>query len=155
MDTKLLEKLRVTSEAEIYKQLYTDPLTGVLNRRAFDLLEKNQPFIAIIDVDSLKWVNDNHGHRAGDAHIMRLTKTLKGVFDENSIHRLSGDEFVIQGKSYENLLEKLLNCQEVVPFMSFGLGDNLEDADKDLRVQKQDREASGLRAARGECPPWI
>ena len=50
---------------EMKKELLTDPLTGLGNRRAYEESPR-LPIQAMIDVDSLKAVNDTMGHEAGD-----------------------------------------------------------------------------------------
>lgn len=154
MNLELLQRLRATPEPELYRELYTDPLTGVLNRRAFEVLGLNRPFVAIVDADSLKWINDNLGHRAGDVHLCKVAAVLVGVFGLESVHRLAGDEFVVQSDDAARLGRALDACRLALPCISFGMGDSLEQADSHLRQDKADRERAGLRAARGERPFW-
>jgi diguanylate cyclase (GGDEF)-like protein len=83
-----------------------DDLTGVANRRL--LLQRlteecarsdrsNQPFaLLVIDLDSFKAINDNHGHAAGDAclqHFTLMAQTRLRVGD--TLARTGGDEFCI------------------------------------------------------------
>jgi diguanylate cyclase (GGDEF)-like protein len=84
----------------------TDPLTGILNRRAFmeqsayllNLASRHgTPItVAYIDVDNLKQMNDSHGHAGGDA----LLKTVADAMQQccrrtDLLARLGGDEFAI------------------------------------------------------------
>ena len=84
----------------------TDPLTGLLNRRA--LAERlahelararrsGEPFTAmLIDVDCFKQINDSHGHAAGDATLVELGEMLRGELREvDSVARIGGDEFAV------------------------------------------------------------
>lgn len=48
MRLALLERLRGMSEAELYAALYQDPLTGVLNRRAFEEVQPDA--IALVEI---------------------------------------------------------------------------------------------------------
>lgn len=82
----------------------TDPLTGLLNRRAFDarvqrLRAASEPFptgLIICDIDHFKRVNDTHGHDAGDIALKHVAKLLRDVSGEESIcARLGGEEFCI------------------------------------------------------------
>ncbi len=84
----------------------TDELTGVLNMRAFtivaDRLSKQsvryqRPFSALmIDSDSLKVVNDNYGHEAGNRLLKLLVASIKAQLRETDIvARFGGDEFVV------------------------------------------------------------
>ena len=88
----------------IKQQAITDGLTGLYNRRHFDLCLVNeakrsirlkQPFTLItLDLDHLKSINDNFGHSAGDAAIVGIANVLKQnarVIDIPS--RFGGEEF--------------------------------------------------------------
>jgi diguanylate cyclase (GGDEF)-like protein len=84
----------------------TDPLTGVANRRAWEveaerhlaLAERTaKPVtVAILDLDDFKEVNDRQGHGAGDALLRELTagwrSRLRGA---DVLGRYGGDEFVL------------------------------------------------------------
>lgn len=84
----------------------TDPLTGLANRRAFDLeltrrisqrQRQGTPLsLMVIDVDHFKQINDTFGHQAGDAIILQVAQILAStsrVMD--LVVRLGGDEFAI------------------------------------------------------------
>ena len=80
----------------------TDPLTGLLNRRAFDALAAEwagTPFggsVAVIDLNGLKALNDRHGHAAGDAAIQLVARALKAQFRiTDPVFRTGGDEFMV------------------------------------------------------------
>ena len=96
-------------ENRIYKKLaYTDGLTGLGNREAFDaqLLEvsNNKAFynnkqLYLFDLNCLKFVNDNLGHKEGDRYILECTEILKSAFAQHGdIYRIGGDEFVFIAK---------------------------------------------------------
>ena len=111
-----MENLRIYSELEqrvdartaelieangaIRKLSVTDELTGLVNRRGFyDQCETAIPgaariFVAFLDVDGLKRVNDAHGHAAGDAMLADFAGVLRACFGPADIlARLGGDEF--------------------------------------------------------------
>jgi diguanylate cyclase (GGDEF)-like protein len=84
----------------------TDPLTGIANRRgANDMLQQlmqladryEQPLgVAMLDVDRFKGVNDDFGHAAGDAVLVRLAQLLRRSFrGEDVVARWGGEEFLI------------------------------------------------------------
>ena len=84
----------------------TDPLTGLLNRKAFfELLEAeaerckryHRPVsIAYVDVDDFKKLNDQYGHTTGDRFLVTLARTLsKGSRMIDQVARLGGDEFAV------------------------------------------------------------
>ena len=83
-----------------------DGLTGVFNRRYFDIhvrqiveksKETNKPVcIMMFDVDHFKQVNDTYGHPAGDAVLKTLASTLKSSFRiTDLIARYGGEEFIV------------------------------------------------------------
>lgn len=150
MKTKLLETLRGMSEQEVYSGLYTDPLTGVLNRRAFS--PADDEFIGLVDLDSLKYINDTLGHREGDRYLVSVAAALASVFGIDNTYRISGDEFVVIGNDPHLLNGWLRRVQDVLGYISFGIGRDIESADRWLKKDKHSRESIGIRAPRGERP---
>lgn len=80
----------------------TDPLTGLLNRRALDAMVAERaggPFagaVAVIDLNDLKRLNDNTGHAAGDAAIQLVARALRTQFRiTDPVFRTGGDEFLV------------------------------------------------------------
>lgn len=104
----------------------TDALTGVLNRKAgISFLKegmqqvqnkKSHLTLCFIDVDNLKTVNDNFGHKVGDELICETARIISSALrEEDEIARLGGDEFLVvfnncnlqQGiRAWERILEK-------------------------------------------------
>jgi diguanylate cyclase (GGDEF)-like protein/putative nucleotidyltransferase with HDIG domain len=77
-----------------------DKLTGLANRRAFELtcasLEGQHVSVVLIDVNAFKAVNDNFGHKAGDAALIRIAAHVRAAFrDAQLTCRLGGDEFIV------------------------------------------------------------
>jgi diguanylate cyclase (GGDEF)-like protein len=94
--------------AEIIALSITDHLTGLYNRRGFmtiaeqqlKILERTkQGFLLLFaDVDKLKSINDNLGHKEGDKSLIEVASILKEVFRESDIiARMGGDEFAVLG----------------------------------------------------------
>jgi diguanylate cyclase (GGDEF)-like protein len=91
-------------QRELTRQARTDPLTGLLNRRAFleeatrrlDRLEAEglPASLLFIDLDGLKQLNDSAGHEAGDVALTLTSALLRRTFRPTDlIARLGGDEF--------------------------------------------------------------
>lgn len=97
---------RARQYEDIRRQSISDPLTGLLNRRGFDLQAAPELgrarrrgascVLAFVDLDGLKGVNDRLGHAAGDAIIVLAAMLLRKVFRSTDIvARLGGDEFAV------------------------------------------------------------
>lgn len=95
----------LSTRSQLEKIAYTDPLTGLLNRRRFyEEAEKeintakqtNQPLSLILfDFDDFKPINDNLGHTAGDRVLVEVAAMLLQSFrPSDKLVRLGGDEFV-------------------------------------------------------------
>jgi len=83
-----------------------DPLTGLINRRAFyEVMDQifSDPegpdatrYVALIDLDRFKPVNDQHGHAAGDAALCASAERMREEAGAGgAVARLGGDEFVL------------------------------------------------------------
>jgi len=91
----------------VRKQAAIDSLTKIYNRAAFDeqiereidlaTLFGTRGCLVMIDVDHFKWVNDNHGHPAGDAVLKDVAETLTRCFmrRDDFVARFGGEEFAI------------------------------------------------------------
>lgn len=124
------------------KASITDPLTGVYNRQY--LMKKIKThigqFVALVDLDNFKLINDTEGHAIGDKVLCEFVDLLKGNLGEDSIIiRLGGDEFLIIFPTYINeceIMNKITEIQSDFENMfnkytylsfSFGLGIINED----------------------------
>lgn len=92
--------------AKVEYEAQTDSLTGLYNRRAFELQLQNERIKAItnsetfsimmVDIDSFKKINDTHGHLAGDSILKNLADVfLKNLRKSDFAARVGGDEFCI------------------------------------------------------------
>ncbi|KTC33445.1 diguanylate cyclase [Pseudomonas sp. ABAC61] len=88
----------------LLEQAYVDALTGIPNRRAFMASAgrrlKAQPrehehYLAMVDIDNFKKVNDAYGHEIGDDVLKRIAIDIKGVMVDFDYARLGGEEFAI------------------------------------------------------------
>lgn len=95
-------ELNAANETILRHQAEHDPLTGIMNRGAFEHLRqalktKPDPFaLLIIDVDKFKLVNDGYGHETGDAVLQKVAKLLEESFRATDFPaRIGGDEFAV------------------------------------------------------------
>lgn len=140
------ESKRADAALKDVEQLaYYDPLTGLENRRLFNLhlseayeLSKRYPDSAVLfylDLDNFKTVNDSLGHDAGDELLIilaqRLTNTLRS---SDHLARLGGDEFgiiayhqsdnglkLVERINHDLSLPVMLHNQEVLITVSIGI----------------------------------
>ncbi|MDR0721489.1 MAG: GGDEF domain-containing protein [Treponema sp.] len=87
---------------ELASQIYTDPLTGLYNRRYTEIYFntlKNQDqhiCVAILDIDDFKKINDTYGHPCGDEILVFLSTFLySNLRKTDRIFRWGGEEFLI------------------------------------------------------------
>jgi diguanylate cyclase (GGDEF)-like protein len=119
---------REAIQLDMTRQARTDPLTGLLNRRAFlEEIERhaarqnrdNQAStLMFADLDHFKPVNDRLGHEAGD-DVLRCTAALlrKTFRPTDLIARLGGDEFAIwlNGADHMTAAERAEHLRDAVP----------------------------------------
>jgi len=137
--TKTLEMEMREERVELAQAAYTDALTGVANRRAFDdALEAAVAFAArtrrslsllYIDVDSFKQLNDSRGHDEGDRALQRVAQALtSAVRGTDTVARIGGDEFAVillgcDAGDAERFAQRLFNeiAKETIPSISAGV----------------------------------
>ncbi|MGF6094594.1 GGDEF domain-containing protein [Pseudomonas sp. 18175] len=88
----------------LLNQAYVDPLTEIPNRRSFMASAgkklDHQPrthdhYLAMIDIDNFKKVNDQYGHDIGDEVLKRVAQDIQAVMLDFDYARLGGEEFAI------------------------------------------------------------
>jgi two-component system cell cycle response regulator len=105
-------------EQELRRQAYTDPLTGVYNRRHFfELGERhyrhavrdNLPIsVCMLDIDYFKAINDQHGHDTGDRTLVAVAQHCADSLRPIDLFaRMGGEEFAVllPDTSYEEALQ--------------------------------------------------
>ena len=135
----------------------TDHLTGLRNRRGYQeiingLSKEDNLGIAFIDINSLKAVNDDQGHEAGDALIVKVSNIITKTVPFGCVCRMSGDEFVcIVERSDKETFEKSMadlrsifddNDRVAALGYDFGIGSDyleiLKSAEKMMYADKED-----------------
>ena len=91
-----------TQRRALQGQASRDPLTGVDNRRALEqaltaiTVADSRATLALLDLDHFKRVNDDHGHDAGDAVLVRFAQLVRATTRQSDrFFRIGGEEFVL------------------------------------------------------------
>ncbi|MER8900724.1 MULTISPECIES: GGDEF domain-containing protein [unclassified Mesorhizobium] len=89
------------AQIELKAETLTDPLTGLMNRRALNSLYRERVFgpfmsVAMFDLDHFKRTNDVYGHPVGDRVLCRFAAVIK-KYDRVGVDafRLGGEEFAL------------------------------------------------------------
>ena len=159
------------SEDEMRQALLKDDLTGLGNRRAYEE-NPRKPVQVSADADSLKWINDNMSHGAGDKMLQAIGRAFKAR-NADAYHP-SGDEFWVQADTVDEANQIMRDVvadleSAVIEFalpngetitktgigLSYGTAETIEAAEKRLQANKAEREQAGQRSGRGETPPGV
>jgi len=158
----------MTKKAKLFQEAAVkDGLTGLYNRKAFDLKlhdaqkafnANGEPFsVVIFDVDKFKWINDTFGHVSGDKVLKKVAQCLQETFRKNDfIARFGGDEFavVIEGLSEEMARKRIVKFQEsftkerfvsrstgnIDVTLSAGIAQSLAGEDAETIIDRADRD---------------
>lgn len=135
--------------------LYTDYLTGIHNRKKFDLylnerirsVTKNKSFSAILlDINHFKIINDTFGHDAGDRALQTATRILASCLRcHDFVARIGGDEFAVildidNEKELNEIIERIRHCMDsynsslqISHPLTFSMGYAIYDWEKGLK----------------------
>ncbi|MFA6121054.1 MAG: GGDEF domain-containing protein [Sideroxydans sp.] len=102
----VIERTATQNEHTLQLLAVTDPLTGLPNRRFFDMSFRQEvakgarnehPLVlAIVDIDHFKRINDTFGHEVGDEVLKRIAQKLSESTRAGSVTaRIGGEEFAI------------------------------------------------------------
>lgn len=175
----LLITHRLISEYQqrIEQLAITDKLTGIYNRRAFDLFisqilresERNQEQLSLIllDIDHFKKVNDKHGHLAGDKTIQEIVRVTRGlVRNADIICRWGGEEFLLIMRGCNEvdgirMAEKIRTAVETHTIyyegrkihvtLSLGVAENISGDKEDVLLSRADRALYLAKQAGRNC----
>ncbi len=168
------ERRRAVEEVRLLS--LTDELTGLLNRRGFATLAKqqmrtsmrtrNRLWLLFADVDGLKEINDRLGHEAGDRALHEIAQLLRTTSfrEADLVGRLGGDEFAVLATEIsqidgETLAERVRGAVEKsnqVPgreySLSMSVGVSLFDPERprtlDVLIHEADHRMYGAKHSR-------
>jgi diguanylate cyclase (GGDEF)-like protein len=144
---RLKEALDSTADAQrkLQQAAQIDALTELLNYSAFGRIcekriarHQGHSYLAIIDVDQFKQINDRHGHQFGDRYLKTFAAALwRGLPEDAVLGRLGGDEFGVfyqtDDSSPDHFVLLLETCEQF-----------LLDACRSLGLQKAGRASFGV-----------
>lgn len=164
--------------ASLRKLAETDPLTNLMNRRAFmesaiDAMRYFQRYgrpiaMLVVDIDHFKRVNDGHGHAAGDAVIRRIGQLIAQTIREtDKVARFGGEEFVVLLREVDEhaaheLAERIrliveegathFDSKDIPVTISVGCAAiTAHDRDIEELIERADRALYGAKAAGRNC----
>jgi diguanylate cyclase (GGDEF)-like protein len=124
---------------------YTDPLTGLANRRAIDdrldgAMDRHRADgtvvgLVMVDVNGLKRINDDRGHEAGDralVHFAGLLSAAAGLLPGSLAGRTGGDEFcvIVEGRSSQETVRMAEDlCRRAVRSLDEGIACGVASTD--------------------------
>lgn len=126
-------EVKASHEALLRHRAEHDPLTGLINRGAFEQMKelfKINPCplaLLIIDVDKFKLINDNYGHETGDQILRKVAAVIKrGFRAQDYPARIGGDEFAViitevTSKLQPTILNKIMEMNETLQNPADGL----------------------------------
>jgi diguanylate cyclase (GGDEF)-like protein len=147
----------------VRRQARTDPLTGLLNRRAFDehlLTLAPGDAVLLIDLDHFKAVNDRDGHAAGDRVLRSLAACISSHIRISDVGaRIGGDELAIvlrgagpgDARRLAESLRVAWNCAAPGATISIGVASHEEGRDVALTVARADRALYTAKEAGRDC----
>jgi diguanylate cyclase (GGDEF)-like protein/PAS domain S-box-containing protein len=134
------QRERLKHEAEIRVLAFTDHMTGIANRTAFQrhlqahldrrtIDPSHQVAVMLLDLDEFKEINDQFGHGAGDIILKNASEQISARFNAPAMTaRLGGDEFAVvmcgsitQETLEEKARELISAFEEPVPFGDVGI----------------------------------
>ncbi|MEO1923215.1 MAG: cache domain-containing protein, partial [Nautiliaceae bacterium] len=89
---------------ELLESYFIDPLTKLPNREKLLSDKDEDSYIALMNIDSFKEINDFYGIEAGDEVLIKISEILKKI---DLPYKLAGDEFAFLDKDLESLKEKV------------------------------------------------
>ena len=172
-DLALRKMIDEMSQDELKNALRYDDLTGLKSKRAFVEEAGKSPTKVALDVNGMKWVNDNIGHEVGDQVLTAVADAIHQAGGDG--YRISGDEMAIlsdnpiKAAGIVNGVKEALQNAEITAILpdgtkqvlkgltvTHGIGGKLDEAFLKLNADKEAAVIRGDRSAeRGGRPPGL
>ena len=164
-DVETRKRVADMTPDEMRTALFTDELTGLRNRRAYEEAQR-LPVQSRIDMDGFKAINDNYGHPSGDEVLRVIARYLDDNKGQNGrTYRIGGDEFPGEFNTESEARAAMESTRQALAkhafifdlpdgsqkvftgvTFSYGIGQTESAAEAALRSDKARRAAEGLRA---------
>lgn len=98
-------QIEIDANESAYRRMaYTDMMTGLMNKAAY-IEEEQKPLndgciYLMMDINNLKQINDQYGHRKGDEVIVTAAGYIRRHFEKALCYRFGGDEFIVICRNY-------------------------------------------------------
>ena len=181
VDSNLRDAYQNLTEQEFEDQVMRDDDTRLWNKRKWNQDKdksvtingvEQKKSVAVLDVDALKWVNDNMSHSAGTKLLRTVAKEIESLGSGAESYRYGGDEFIVthpDPDKLQSMVEQAIARVNALPRMeeagksikiqvSVGYGQDFDTADVALNQEKDRRIASGERVdsrVEGATPPSL
>lgn len=146
--SRLLIKMIIASEKQLSERANRDRLTHLYNRHYMmeqlkeAYADDKAYYIAMLDIDNFKSINDKYGHLAGDEVLRKVALIMEDVCKDCIVSRWGGEEFLILTTEGAELIEKLRRAVEdmVIEFedqiIKVTLTAGVELKNKDIKFNK-------------------
>lgn len=146
--SRLLIKLIIASETRLEERANRDRLTHLYNRHYMmerlkeAYADDEEYYIAMLDIDNFKSINDKYGHQAGDEVLKKVAAAMDEVCKDCQVSRWGGEEFLILTKDGESVIEKLRQKVESLEIEFEGqplkvtITAGIEPKDKNIKLNK-------------------
>ena len=125
--SRLMLSLIGDYENKLRETAHTDRLTGLYNRHYMmtklesSIKDGSSLFVAMVDIDDFKKINDRYGHNAGDYVLVNVSRIMREVCSSCKISRWGGEEFLIlsSGKDLENVISLIETLRKKIEAEDF------------------------------------
>ena len=104
------DRVRLAAEQALRERAFTDVLTGIPNRAAYQALvdglrdDECPALVLFLDLDGFKGINDHFGHDVGDRVLRDVAQAIAGALrDDEHVFRLGGDELIVLALSHDRV----------------------------------------------------